>query len=79
MQQALLDPSSVLRLSDTVIQITVPRTLAYEIDAPETVGLAVPEVCTLARQWIVVREQLQIKPQPGQCVVSGGIFSNNTE
>ena len=75
----LLTSDSLERLSDTLVQITLPTASAYDIDAPETVVCVVPGVATLGQHDITAPERITISPEPGTAAISGPIFINNSE
>ena len=77
--QPLLTRASLVRLSDTTVEITIPQTTTYDIDAPETIMCVVPGIATRATQDIPAPQLIEISPEPGTAALSGGIFGNNTE
>jgi hypothetical protein len=75
----VLTPQTLVRVSDTMVIITVPAVAEYDVDAPETITLAVPPESVIGRQVITTPQRIVITPEPGRSLLGGQIFYNNTE
>ena len=80
---AIVGPSlaaaDVLRLSDTVVRLTVRAAAAYSIDEPETVAVTLPAQLLSSQEEIVASPSLRIAALKGRATLGGPLLAVASE
>ena len=72
--QAQLGPSSLVRIDDTHLRITIPQCANYDIIQPQMISLILPSAAVLSDEPIEAENTLLIRATAGSVVASGTLL-----